>query len=624
MRLLDELRRRNVIRVAGLYLVGAWLVTQVASTVLPMFGAPEWLPRSVVILLAVGFVPMLVVSWVFEWTPGGIKRDADLTPGESVAPRTARRLDRTIMIVLALALGYFAFDKFVLAPRRDAALVARAEQAATAKAAARRGADDRSIAVLPLANDSGDKEQQYFSDGLSQDLITALSQFAGLRVIGRNSAFQFRDSNDDIRTIGAKLGVAYLIEGSVRRGGDVVRISAELVSTADGSTLWSQRYDRPYKDLFALQDEIVQAVAGTLKSRLLAGEGGVAQSERPPSGNLDAYNAYLQGWFYYSRRTEPDLRKAIAAFANATRLDPAYAFAHATVSRTWVTLASGFLSGDEAAAGYEQGRKEADVALALDPDLAVAHIARAYVLQLVDFDWHGAEAELVRASQLAPDDGTSKFALGLVRASLGQLEPAVALISDALVIDPLHASWYQTRSGVLGALGRLDEAEASIRKAIDLQPGAARYHGQLMIVFLLRGDAAGGLATAKQEPPGMWRDVATALALQIGPDRAAADAALAALIEQHAAALAYQIAQAYALRGDADQAFAWLERAANNRDPGIAALLYDALLLRFKADARFGAFCRKVGLPTSQDRAAPAPSREAASAKGVPAPAGKP
>ncbi len=206
----------------------------------------------------------------------------------------------------------------------------------------------KSVAVLPLANESGENDQQYFSDRLSEDLITALSQFAGLKVINRDSSFQFRDSKDSVQTIGEKLGVAHLLEGTVQRLGDELRISAELVNVADGSTLWSQHYDRPYKDLFALQDDITKAVAGELKAKLLDNGGAVVQSDRPPSGNLAAYNAYLQGEFYHQRENEADLRKAIAQFSEATRLDPQYVLAYAALSETWTGLAGNYLGGGDA------------------------------------------------------------------------------------------------------------------------------------------------------------------------------------------------------------------------------------------------------------------------------------
>jgi TolB-like protein len=221
-------------------------------------------------------------------------------------------------VALLLALGYFGLERL----NRSTP-----------------SAPGASIAVLPLTNESGEASQQYFSDGISEDLITALSQFPGLKVIGRTSAFKFRDSKEDSRSIGAKLGVAHLLEGSVRKSGDMIRVSAELVDTADGSMQWSERYDRPYKDLFTLQDEITRAVAAALRTKLLPGEQAAAQSERPPSGSLEAYSAMLQGRFYFLRFTEADLHKAIKSFTGATELDPGYALAWTELSLTWTRRA---------------------------------------------------------------------------------------------------------------------------------------------------------------------------------------------------------------------------------------------------------------------------------------------
>ena len=610
MSFIAELKRRNVIRAAGLYLVGAWLIVQVSSTVLPLFGAPQWLIRSVVILLAVGFIPAMVLSWIFELTPEGIKRDEEVTPDESIAPETGRKMDRMIIAVLALALAYFGFDKFVLAPRREAAQIAQAVQSTAQLASTRSSSDkaisDKSIAVLPLTNESGDKDQQYFSDGVSEDLINALSHFKGLKVIGRNSSFQFRDSKDDAATIGRKLGVAHLLEGSVRRAGDAVRVSAELINVSDGSTLWSEHYDRPYKDLFALQDDITQSVAGALKSKLLAGSDAATQSDRPPSGNLDAYAAFLQGKFDESHRTEEGFRKAIDSFTAATRIDPRFALAYARMSIAMTTLATRFLEGTAQRQLNAQARAAADTSLELDPNLAEAHGARGWLLTAVDFDHTGAESEFQRAVQLAPKDGDALFNLGQLMGALGKPEQAIALTRQALATDPLNAESYFRIAQYLLPLGRLDESEQAIRKALDLQPDAGEFHEQLTIIEVLRGDAKAALAAAQQEPSAIWRDTATAQALQIGNDRAAADAALKTLIDKDAGAAAYQVAQVYALRKDADQTFAWLDRAWANRDGGINLLLFDPFILGYKDDPRFAAFCKKVGLPTPSEPAAAA------------------
>ncbi len=459
----------------------------------------------------------------------------------------------------------------------------------------------RSIAVLPFVNMSGDQTQEYFSDGVSEDLIVTLSQFPGLKVIGHTSSFQFRDSKEDSRNIGAKLGVAHLLEGSVRRSGDVVRVSAELINTADGSAQWSERYDRPYKELFALQDEITRAVATALRTQLIPGERAAAQSDKPPSGSLDAYNALLQGRFYFSRITEDDMRKAIEYYTQATDLDPHYALAWSWVSRAWSNLSADFLEGAPAQSAYAKARAAADRALALSPDLAFAHLARADLLEFADFDWRGAEGEYRQALALAPNDAPAQFGLGQLLATLGDAHRAIELTQQALATEPLRANVYYWLGSYYLGINRFDEAERAIRRAIELQPTAQSFHVQLAIIEIKRGHAQGALAAAQREPPGAWKDAALALAQQISANPSAADAALRALIDKNASLAPYQIAQVYALRNDAKETFAWLDRAWSDRDPGIQYLLLDPFILRYRDDPRLADFCRKVGLPTPRE-----------------------
>jgi TolB-like protein/Tfp pilus assembly protein PilF len=461
-----------------------------------------------------------------------------------------------------------------------------------------------SIAVLPLANESGEASQQYFSDGISEDLITALGQFPRLKVIGRSSAFKFRDSKEDSRSIGAKLGVAHLVEGSVRRAGEMVRVSAELIDTADGSMQWSEHYDRPYKDLFALQDEITHAVVAALRVKLLPGEHAAEQSERPPSGNLEAYNAMLEARFYGARGTEADFRKAIEYLTQATQLDPRYAFAWSVLTVPWMGLGSQFLEGASAQEAYAKARAAADHALALAPELAVAHVARGSVLAQADFDWRGAEAEYRRALALAPNEPRAKATLADLLATLGEVESAIELMRQVLTSEPLRANVHGLLSGYLWGVNRLDEAEQEARRAMELQPTAPGNHWQLAAIEIRRGHAQAALAAARQELPGALQDSALALALQIGPDRTAADAALKTLIEKDADGAAFQVAEVYGLRNDAKSTFEWLERAWSNRDPGIGQLLWDPFILRYKDDPRLAGFCRKVGLPVPGQAAA--------------------
>jgi TolB-like protein/Flp pilus assembly protein TadD len=604
MSLLAELRRRNVLRAGVLYVGAVWALAQGIAQLAPVVGAPEWLARGFLIAAAVGFPFWIAFSWIYELTPQGLRRGSDLATDATLVRTGGRTLDRWIIAVLTVALVLLLTS--TLAGRRPAAPDAGAAPGST------------SIAVLPLSNESGDRDQQYFSDGLSEDLITALSQFAGLKVISRNSSFQFRGSTEDSRTIGEKLGVAHLLEGSVRRAGDVVRISAALVNAADGSTLWSQRYDRPYRDLFTLQDDITGAVASALRAKLLEGQGAMAQSDRPPSGNLEAWNAFSRARFHAFMTDPDDIRKAIGFYGEAIALDPRYARAHAGLSLSWTVLGGTFLSGADQRQAFIKARAAADRALELDPGVAMAHAARGLLLQWADFDWSGAGTEYRRALELAPTDGLARFNLGRLIGTLGRPKEASQWLREAIASDPRNSAAYYWLAWNLAATGDLDEAERTARKAVELAPGMPFLPTGLAVIQIQRGAPAPALATAQLEPPGTWRDIALALASQAGSDRAAADAALAGLIARGADGAAYQVAEVYGLRRDPERMFEWLDRAWDTRDSGISRLLTDPFVLPYRADPRFAAFCRKVGLP-SQGATEPAPgtARSAVSAAGA-------
>lgn len=614
--LFEELKRRHVVRVAIAYVVAAWLLVQIATQLFPFFDIPNWAVRLVVILLAIGLPVAVAFAWIYELTPEGIRRtEAADSPGarsEHASRQIGRKLNTVIIAVLVLAVALLGWR--LLALRRASAPSAAAQAAAPAAPAVPQATSntanpapavipEKSVAVLPFENDSGDTSQQYFSDGLSQDLITALTQFAGLKVISRDSAFQFRDSKDSSKVIGEKLGVAHLLEGSVQRAGDMVRITATLVNASDGSALWSQRYDKPYKDLFALQDAITHSVADALKAKLLTAPGAVVQSDRPPSGNLDAYTAYLRGVTDFTRTDETHARQAINAYQRAVTIDPGYAAAWAALSRAWARLGGAFMGGAAQQQAFTQARRASDRALQLAPDLAAAHSARSY-LAFSESDWKGAQAEIQRALQLAPSDGDAKYLYGSVLATLGQCGRAADLVQQALMTNPRNGDWYYALSQYLACGGRMADAQQALRTAIALQPQGTAYHEGAAVLAILRGDAEAALAAAQEEPPGPWHDIAMALALQIGPDRKAADAVLKNLIAKYADLGPYQIAEAYALRRDPDAVFQWLDRAWKQHDPGISYLLYDPLILRYREDPRFAAFCHKVGLPTTTDAVA--------------------
>ncbi len=613
--LLAELSRRNVWRAAVLYAGVIWALSQGIAQLAPYLGVPDWAVRWFLVAAAIGFPFWVAFAWFYAWTPHGFKREEDVERDPALTRGTGRKLDFWIIGILALAVVLLLTNQFVWHQG-----VAPAPQAVVAQATAKPTGGpagvvipppaahipQKSVAVLPFANLSGRKDQQYFSDGLSEDLINTLSQYQGLKVISRDSAFQFRNSNDSSAKIGRLLGVAHLLEGSVQRAGDEVRITATLVNAANGSVVWSQRYDRPYADLFKLQDAITGAVAAQLRTQLVTAPGAVLQTDRPPGGSLAAYTAYQQGNADSAQGTEAAIRRAIAAYEKAIGIDPDYTAAYAQLAQAWINLASSGLLPDQGkiAQANAKARSMIATALKLDPDSALAHSVHSTLLDAVERNWAGAEAEARRALQLAPNSAGAKYTLGTKLAALGKVHEAVKLTRQALVSNPRNANWYSWLSGYLTALDQLDDATRAANRSIALHPGSVDFHEQLAVIAILRNQPGAALAAARAEPPGAWHDIAMALALQIGPDRKAADAALQKLIARYAKGAPYQIAEVYALRKDPDATFHWLDRAWAERDPGISTLLYDPFILRYRHDPRFAAFCRKAGLPTTTDAVA--------------------
>ena len=374
-----------------------------------------------------------------------------------------------------------------------------------------------------------------------------------------------------------------------------MRINLELIDTNNGQALWSQRYDRPYKDLFKLQDDITAAVAGALRAELLVDA--PEQSERPASGNLDAYNAYLLGKFYGARNTAADKRKSIAHLTRAVEIDPGYGMAYAELGRQWNSYATGYAAGAQVEQAYAHSKSAIVRAIALAPGQAYPPVVHARLLSTRQAG-QDADVEMQHAMALAPDSGIVLFGLGQARARRGDAEEAVVLTRKALESDPLNQRWHSWLSSYLLGLERLDDAQREIDKAIELQPQSEPDHYSRTTLAVLRGDSAGALAAARAGPPGVWRKLSLALALQIGNDAEAADRQLQEVIDMHARESAFQIAEIQALRRDPDALFRWLERAHAQRDPGLEGLLFSPLLLRYKDDPRFDAFVRKVGMRT--------------------------
>ena len=600
---LVELKRRNVIRMAGLYLVGAWLVVQVAGTLLPVFEAPLWVMKALVGLLAVGFVPALVFAWVFELTPQGIKRDAEVKPEESIAPQTARRMDRTIIVVLMLALVYFGIDKFVLAPRREAAAAATPATKAESAAPVVADVNPKSVAVLPFVNMSGDPQNEFFSDGITEEILNALAQIADLKVAARTSAFAFKGKDPDLRKVGETLGVATVLEGSVQRAGDDVRITAQLIDTRSGFHLWSEKYDRKLTNIFAVEDEISKAIADKLQLQLA----GIRPSGGANTANPKAHELYLRGLGLLAARGA-GMRDAVDAFAKAVALDPQYAQAWGALAEAEQLLPS-YTNGD-LERGMARAESAARHALDIDPDTASALVAMANV-QAHRMEWAQAETTFRRALALAPGDaeGLNQHAQFLFLT--GQHEAALRQIDRARQLDPLSAIIRVVRATILMALHRDDDAVTELEPVLSAHPDfyPASMTAAFLYIELQRYAEAEAQLRAVARSLGVDAE-AKALLVRAITEPALRPAALRSLDSAPANAdiRADPIIYAgfLAALGDRAHALDQMEVFAARRNASAGGLIWSRTFDSIRGDPRFVAMLKKANLPfVPQPGAAP-------------------
>jgi TolB-like protein/DNA-binding winged helix-turn-helix (wHTH) protein len=453
-----------------------------------------------------------------------------------------------------------------------------------------------SIAVLPFTDLSPGKDQEYFSDGLTEELINDLSKVPGLKVVARSSAFQFRGQNQDLRSVGRKLGVTDILEGSVRKEGDRVRISAELVKAEDGFQLWSETYDRKMDDIFAVQDDIAGTATRTLQLKLLGGNGATAATTAR-GVNAAAYEAYLHARYFVTRgRDKADLENALAYADQAIKLDARYAPAWALRSYVFDTMADVELL--EPAVGFRTAREDAERAVELDSNGAEGYLALAWVQINRDWNWEGAELSLNKAAELEPGNVSVLRCRSFLSHSLGRLNEAIALHEQAIALDPLFASSHSYLAFLLYSAGNYQKAEAAAQEALELNPQKTYDHFTLGEILLAQGHAQEALAEMKQEPAAFWRLTGEALAYQALGRRQDSKAALSQLITDHQRYMAYQIAEVYAFGGESDQAFAWLDRAYQQRDAGMRNLKIDPLLKSLRQDPRYAELLSKMRLPT--------------------------
>src|SRR5215470_1172322 len=575
-----ELKRRNVYKVAVAYAVVGWLLIQVATQVFPFLEIPNWAIRFVILVTALGFPVALLIAWAFELTPEGIKRTED---ADAARQRSSGGAWIAVVVIgAALSLGLFFLGRYTAGRA-----TARVSETGTAPNAL------KSIAVLPLVNTSGDPSNEYFSDGLSEELIAVLAKIPELKVIGRSSSFFFKGKSSDSTAIGQKLGVANLIEGSVRKQGDRVRIVAELISAADGRSLWSETYDRELKDVFAVQTEIAKSVAEQMKVKLL---GERQQSDAAASTeNLAAHNAVLQADFYFKQLTPESVQRAIQFLEEAVRLDPNYAFAYAKLSQAWRQYAASF-ARDDARKAYEEARRTAEKAVSLAPDLAEVRMAMGFLAFTPDLDFRAAEREFRRVLESSPNDAAAKSYLGAALSAQGRLAEAEQTCREALSLDPLGTpAWYNIGRVVVG-LGRYHEAEELFRKGLEIQPQASRFHSYLALLDIIQNRPEQAMTNARLETGGFWRDYAIALVQQTQGERAEADAALNDFIVRDSVGAAFQIAVLYAARKNPEKMFEWLDRAYAEHDSGLSQMAVTPFFLPYVTDPRFIALCQKLNV----------------------------
>jgi len=477
MSLISELRKRNVLRVAAAYAVGSWLIVQVIDTVFPAFGFGESAVRLVVIILAIGLVPVLVFSWLFDLTPEGLRREKDVDHGQPASVRATRLFDRVIMVVLALAVGMFAFDRFVLGPRREA-LIEQSTAERVRNEILVQSYGENSIAVLPFVNMSDDKDNEYFSDGMSEEILNLLARVQRLRVISQSSSFSFKGKQFTIPDVAKQLGVAFVLEGSVRKFGNQLRITAQLIDARSDSHMWAETYDRTLEDLFAIQDEISAAIVGELKARLGMDIGAAPQATG--TAVIAAHEAYLRGRYLLTQRVPGSRTAAVAEFEKAIALDPDFALAHAQLA---IALHLGGCGDVTMTECEEKDRPHAERALALAPELAEAHVAMGS-LAFSQPDPESARLHFQRALKINPN--YSEAYVWMANNGLFPThEEEIAAREAAARLDPLSPVVVYSYIWTLLFRGQLAEMDKEIERYAAIDSNAA-------LVLRAKRDSLGG------------------------------------------------------------------------------------------------------------------------------------
>ena len=590
MSLFAELKRRNVLRVALLYIAVSWLLLQVADILLETLDVPEWGMRFILVLLIIGLPLAVIFSWVFEMTPEGLKREKDIAQAESVSAHTGKKIDYITMGVVALAVVFVIAERMT---RSDVPATVTSAPGVSASVA------ENSIAVLPFVNMSEDASNEYFSDGLSEELLNVLARIPELRVAARTSSFHFKGHTGDVADIGRQLKVNNILEGSVRRAGDKVRITAQLIDVDEGYHIWSDTYDRDLTDIFAVQDEIAKAISAALKVTLnIASDESLVSA---PTDNLEAYDLYLQGRHLWSTRVVRNLREAVEKFDAATKLDPDFALAWSGLADAIDALA---WRDHSAIPLVPRGIAAAERAIELAPDRPEGY-ASLGILQL-EFPWEfeAAEDNLRRAERLGPDYVPAVLFLSNALTGFGHHEEAVALCRRVLELDPLSVIVNSSCGLTFGFAGDPEESVRLGLRAIELSPELVR--NRFMVGTrghssgVLSRDEVGRLLTEWAELSGAEEPERMLLLLDAGEDDSAHAAAMALVEELDEKRLATSLQQArmYVMLEENERAIQMIERAHRERKPQLVWVATDPVIPdEVRCDERIVRILAEMGLP---------------------------
>jgi len=584
--------------VAVLSVIAAWLLLQVTDVLSSLLTVPDWTGSLVVLLLILGFFPAMIFSWVYEMTPEGLKKEKDIDRSRSITPETGHKINILIIVMLALAIGAVVVDRLMPEAERvaETPVVEEAEetdQADPAQLAAAKfaPAPDRSIAVLPFVNMSDDAGNEFFSDGISEELLNLLAKIPELQVTSRSSAFAFKGEKIDIPEVAQKLNVAHILEGSVRKAGNQVRITAQLIEARSDTHIWSETYDRTLDNIFAIQDEIAAEVVQQLKVTLLG------EAPKVRETNPQAYALSLQARHLDRQGTVEAWKQAIELYQQALIIAPDYAPAWAGLANIYSGLASqGEWAVDE---GNALAREAANKALALDAGYAPVHDSLGTIAMAVDQDLAAAAAHYERALALDPGNSDILGNAAVLARSLGRPEQATALLEYAIDRDPVNPTHHFYLGVNYRYAGRLDAALVSLQTALALSPGRIGVHANIGDVLLLKGQPVEALAAIQQESS-IWRLIFLPMAYHALGQTTEADAALNEVIDTYEREAAYNIAYVFAYRGEADQAFEWLDKAVAYKDPGLTDIAVEEYFSSLYGDPRWLPFLESIGKSPEQ------------------------